>query len=292
MNIAPRYLGRGSWLARRDPRVLLIGLALFVFTVIQVWDLRILAVLAAVAFAYYRSAAIPFRAVRMQWAYVLFFITFIVVVNTLLTGGELRGYTRDELHVVFLVPWLGTPVSAESVTYAAAQYLRFGSMAAVGFPIAFAIAPGDIGPAFARLGVPYKFAYAIELTFRFIPSLNAELRDTIDAQRLRGYDWERRGRSPIGRLTRTVPLLTPVTINAIVGAEDTIDAMDLRGFGTQPRTWLRELSFDPTDRLVLVAFAILLAAITVLSFSGLTQLWVPEALQELAGGGPVLTSGG
>jgi len=282
MNVAPRYLGRGSWLARRDPRVLLVSLALFVFTVVQVWDLRILAGLALVAYLYYRSAGIPFSAVRVQWGYIAFFITFVVVVNTLLTGGELRGYSEDELHIFFTVPWLGTPVSAESISYAAAQYLRFGSMAAVGFPIAFAIAPGDIGPAFARLGVPYKFAYGMELTFRFVPSLGADMRTTIDAQRLRGYEWEKRGRGPIGRLTRTIPLLTPVTINAIVGAEDTIDAMDLRGFGTQRRTWLRQLALDVTDRLVLAGFALLLVATTALSFLGFTQLWVPEVLIRLA----------
>jgi len=282
MYVAPRYLGRGSWLARRDPRVLLVGLALFVFTVIQVWDLRILAVLATIAYLYYRSAAIPFSAVRAQWGYIAFFITFVVVVNTLLTGGELRGYTEDELHIYFHVPLFGTPVSAESITYAAAQYLRFGSMAAVGFPIAFAIAPGDIGPAFARLGVPYKFAYGMELTFRFVPSLGADMRTTIDAQRLRGYEWEKRGRSPLGVLTRTIPLLAPVTINAIVGAEDTIDAMDLRGFGTQRRTWLRQLALDTTDRLVLAGFALLLVVITVLSFMGMTVLWVPDALIRLS----------
>ncbi len=283
MNVAPRYLGRGSWLSRRDPRLLLVALALFVFTVIQVWDLRILAVLAAIAASYYRSARIPFRAVRIQWFYVLFFITFVVVVNTLLTGGELRGYTEDEQHVFFRLPLLGTPISAESVTYALAQYARFLSMAAFGLPIAYAIAPGDIGPAFARLGVPYKFAYGMELTFRFIPSLGADMQTTIDAQRLRGYEWEKRGRTPIGKLTRTVPLITPVTINAIVGAEDTIDAMDLRGFGTQRRTWLRELAFDRTDRLVLLAFVALLGVVTVLSFSGQTQLWVPPVLVDLAG---------
>jgi len=282
MNIAPRYLGRGSWLARRDPRVLLGSLAFFVFSVIQVWDLRILAILAVIAAAYYRSARIPFREVRLQWGYVAFFISFVVIVNTLLTGGELRGFAEDELHIYFRLPIFNTPISAESVSYAVAQVLRFGSMAAVGFPIAFAIAPGDIGPAFARLGVPYKFAYGMELTFRFVPSLAADLQTTIDAQRIRGYEWEKRGRTPIGKLTRTVPLLTPVTINAIVGAEDTIDAMDLRGFGTQPRTWLRELALNRTDRAVLLGFAGLLLVVTVLSFSGMTQLWVPELLIRLA----------
>jgi energy-coupling factor transport system permease protein len=283
MNIAPRYLGRGSWLSRRDPRLLLVGLALFVFTVIQVWDLRILAGLALVAAFYYRSAGIPFRAVRIQWAYVLFFISFVVIVNTLLTGGELRGLAEAELHIYFRLPLLGTPISAESVTYAIVQYLRFLSMAAVGLPIAYAIAPGDIGPAFARLGVPYKFAYGMELTFRFVPSLAGDLQTTIDAQRVRGYEWEKRGRTPIGKLTRTIPMITPVTINAIVGAEDTIDAMDLRGFGTQPRTWLRQLAFDRTDRAVLAGFVLLLAVVTVLSFTGRTELWIPELLVELAG---------
>ena len=282
MNIAPRYLGRGSWLSRRDPRVLLASLAFFVFAVIQVWDLRILAGLALIAAVYYRSARIPFRQVRIQWGYVAFFISFVVIVNTLLTGGELRGYTEAQLHAFFRLPLFGTPISAESLSYAGAQILRFGSMAAVGFPIAFAIAPGDIGPAFARLGVPYKFAYGMELTFRFVPSLAADMQTTIDAQRIRGYEWEKRGRTPIGKLSRTVPLLTPVTINAIVGAEDTIDAMDLRGFGTQRRTWLRELAFDATDKAVVIGFALLLLMITFLSFSGLTELWVPPLLVDLA----------
>jgi energy-coupling factor transport system permease protein len=284
VNIAPRYLGRGSWLARRDPRLLILVIVCYVFATIQVWDLRILLPMATMAYLYYRSAGIPFRAVRVQWAYVAFFVTFIVLVNTLLTGGELRGYTADDLHVYFCIPLLGTPISAESVTYAIAQFVRFLSMAAVGFPIAFAIAPGDIGPAFARLGLPYKFAYGLELTFRFVPSLAADLQTTIDAQRVRGYEWEARGRTPVGRLKRTIPLVTPLTMNAIVGAEDTIDAMDLRGFGTGPRTWLRQLAFDRIDWAVLVAFIALLLVITVLSFSGLTRLWVPQSLIDMVGG--------
>ena len=282
MNIAPRYLGRGSWLARRDPRLLILVVVCYVFATIQVWDLRLLAIMATIAYLYYRSAGIPFRAVRVQWAYVTFFVSFIVIVNTLLTGGELRGYSEEDLHVYFRVPFIGTPISAESVTYAIAQYVRFLSMAAVGFPIAFAIAPGDIGPAFARLGLPYKFAYGLELTFRFVPSLASELQTTIDAQRVRGYEWEAQGRTPVGRLKRTIPLVTPLTINAIVGAEDTIDAMDLRGFGIGPLTWLRQLAFDRTDWAILLGFIALLGIVTVLSFAGLTRLWVPEVLIGLA----------
>jgi energy-coupling factor transport system permease protein len=282
VNITPRYLGRGSWLSRRDPRILVLVLAAYVFAAIQVWDLRLLVPMAAVAAAYYRSAGIPWRAVRGNWAYVAFFISFIVVVNTILTGGELRGFVVSDLHIYFRLPLLNTPISAEMLSYATAQLLRFGSMAAMGFPIAFAVAPGDIGPTFARLRVPYKFAYGLDLTFRFVPSMAADMQTTMDAQRIRGYEWDRAPGGPIGRIRRLGPLLVPVTINAIVGAEDTIDAMDLRGFGTGRRTWLRQLAYGTIDWAVLAVSVGLLVAITVLSLTGHTRLWVPDVLIGLS----------
>jgi energy-coupling factor transport system permease protein len=282
MNVAPRYLGRGSWLARRDPRVLVLALAAYVLAAVQVWDLRLLAPMALAAGLYYRSAHIPWRAVRANWAYISFFITFIILVNTVLTGGELRGFREADLHVYFRLPLLHTPISAEMASYATVQLLRFGSMAAMGFPIAYAMAPGDIGPTFARLRVPYKFAYALDLTFRFLPSLGADMQTTMDAQRIRGYEWDRARGGPIGRIRRLGPLMVPVTINAIVGAEDTIDAMDLRGFGTGRRTWLRQLAYGRIDLLVLAGFGLLLVAITILSLTGHTRLWVPDFLIQLS----------
>ena len=284
MNVAPRYLGRGSWLARRDPRVLVLVVVLFVPTILQIWDLRLNLALLAIALGYYASAGIPFTAVRANWAFVVFFISLLILVNTILTRGEVGGLARDQLHVLFRVPLLGTPVSAESLAYGLTQLVRYISLAAVGFPVAFAVAPADMGVTFARLGIPERFAFAIDLTFRFIPSLARDLQTTIDAQRVRGYDFERLGRGPIGRVRRTVPVLVPLTVNAIVGAEDTIDAMDLRAFGTGRRTWLRELRFDALDRAILAIFAALLVAATILGFMGFSRPWVPPFLIQLAGG--------
>jgi energy-coupling factor transport system permease protein len=284
MVITPRYLGRGSWLARRDPRVpLLVGVAAAA-TVIQIWDIRIVALLFVLAQGYYRSAGIPFRSVRRQWAFAIVFVSILVLVNTILTGGEVGNLVRNDLHPLFYLPLLGTPISAESLSYGATQLLRFLTFITVGFPIAYAVAPADLGPSLARLGIPEKFAVGVDLTFRFIPSLAADLQETIDAQRVRGYDWDSVKGGPISRVRRTVPLLVPLTMNAIVGAEDTIDAMDLRGFGTGRRTWLRGLAYDLTDRAVLLIALAIFVVITVASFAGLTQLWVFPPLLQLAGG--------
>ena len=184
MNFTPRYLGRGSWLARRDPRLLVLAIVCFVFSAVQVWDVRLMLVLVVIAFLYYRSAGIPFREVRGQWTFAVVFISLIVVVNGLISSGRMRGVESDVVHLYGYLPILGTPISAESLSYGATQLLRFLTFITMGFPIAYAIAPSDLGPALARLRIPEKFAVGVDLTYRFIPSLAGDLQETIDAQRV------------------------------------------------------------------------------------------------------------
>jgi energy-coupling factor transport system permease protein len=277
VNFVPRYLGRGSWLGRRDPRLLVIALACFVFAVIQVWDIRVMLVLLAIALAWYRSARIPFREVRRLWLFAMAFVTLLVLMNDLIAAGRVQQVPYAERHVYGYVPVIGTPVSAESVMFAVTQFVRFIAMIAMGFPLAFAIAPAAFGVTFARLGVPYRFAFAIDLTWRFIPSFAADFRTTIDAQRVRGLDLSPVGRNPITNLRRQIPVVVPTVVNAITGAEDTIDAMDLRAFGTGKRTWLHELVFDRTDRIVLVGFVALLIVATIAAWTTSSSfLWVPS----------------
>jgi len=79
VNIAPRYLGRGSWLARRDPRVLVIVIVGFSLAMIQLWDIRFVVPMVALAFFYYSRAGIRFADVRRNWIGAIILITFIVI---------------------------------------------------------------------------------------------------------------------------------------------------------------------------------------------------------------------
>ena len=283
MNIAPRYLGRGWWLARRDPRVLIIVVVLFIFTVLQVWDARLLLGLLAIAVIYYRSANIPWAQIRRNWAVVFTFIGLLVTVNLIVAGGDVQEISVEQTDVLFYMPILGTPISAQGLALAGTQLMRYLTMATIGFPIAFAIAPSDFGVAFHRLGIPEKFAFGVDLTFRFLPSLAADFQTTVDAQRIRGYDWSAGASGFLGKVKRSGPVIVPTVVNAIAGAEDTIDAMDLRAFGTSRRTWLRHLVYDRTDLLVIASFAALLVAATLGGwFWTSDELWTPQVLIDLA----------
>jgi energy-coupling factor transport system permease protein len=250
------YLGRGSWLARRDPRVLIVAPAVFVVGAIQLRDARHLLVVLAFALVYYGAAGIPWRAVRVQWAYLLVVIFLFSFFNAVISGGRTGSFSESDTHVLFTIPPVGAEISAEGVSLMVSQILRFACIAAVGFPLAFDIAPGDLGVALRRLGLGDRIAVMIDLTIRFIPTLASEFTETVDAQRVRGYDPTARRGGPITRLRRMAPIFVPVTIGSIAGAEDTIDAMDLRAFGVGRRTWYRQLRLAPIDWLLIGAFVV------------------------------------
>jgi energy-coupling factor transport system permease protein len=271
MRAAFPYLGRGSWLARRDPRVLIIAAAVFVIGATQLRDARHLAIVLVLALIYYAAAGIPWRAVRVQWTYLLVVIAIFATFNMLITGGRSGTFADAETHVLFRLPIIGAEISAEGISLMVSQILRFACIAAVGFPLAFAIAPGDLGVALRRLGLGDKIAVMIDLTIRFIPTLAGEFAETIDAQRVRGYDPTARRGGPITRLRRMAPIFVPVTVGSIAGAEDTIDAMDLRGFGVGRRTWYRQLRFGRLDWLLVLAFAAFSVTALTLGLTGNSQ---------------------
>ena len=150
--------------------------------------------------------------------------------------------------------------------------------------IPYTIDPSLYGITFRKLGLPDKFAYAMDLAFRFVPTLGRDFGITLDAQRARGYEVEKPSGGLVAQIRRLAPLLVPVTINAIVSAEDIIDAMDLRAFNVGPRTWVRQLTYRYADKILLAASVLLFVGSTVLGIMGIGRLWVPEILLRLATG--------
>jgi len=62
-----------------------------------------------------------------------------------------------------------------------------------------------------------------------------------------------------------------VDVGSLTGAEDTIDAMDLRAFGVGKRTWYRKLEMDTASWLVVGAFLLFLFVATSLNLSGQSE---------------------
>ena len=81
----------------------------------------------------------------------------------------------------------------------------------------------------ARLGVPYRVGFAITLAFRLVPLFIDSALTVLQAQNLRGYDFNRGG--PLERVKRYVPVLIPVFMGALRKANAMAMALEARGFG-------------------------------------------------------------
>jgi energy-coupling factor transport system permease protein len=150
--------------------------------------------------------------------------------------------------------------------------------------IPYSLNPALYGVTFRGLGLPDKIAYAMDLSMRFIPTFGRDFQLTMDAQRARGYELEKISGGLIQQVRKLGPLMIPVTIHAIIGSEDIIDAMDLRAFGIGPRTWLEQLHYQRRDW-ILIGFGIFLLAVGLeVIYWGYGGFWVPPALIRLAGG--------
>jgi energy-coupling factor transport system permease protein len=170
-------------------------------------------------------------------------------------------------------------LSAERLTFLVSQILRVMTFAALSVTIPYTIDPALYGIAFKGLGLGDKLAYAMDLAFRFIPSLGRDFQITMDAQKARGFELEGgRGVSIIQRVRNFAPLLVPLTIGAVIGGEEITDAMDLRAFGVQKRTWLPQLKYRPLDWAVTIFGFLLVAGAIVIKAAGFGGLWVPPFL--------------
>ena len=262
------------------------------FSIIQFWDLRFMLVFLGIALLQLRLAKLTWRETRR--AFIL--VSIIILIMTILTfftgrGGVATAYEEEHLIrrlgpvTLPLVGWqLKLDITAEKTIFAIGQLARMYAISIMAIIIPYTIDPSLYGDTFRGLALPDKFAYAMDLAFRFVPTLGRDFSISLDSQRARGYEVEKLSGGIISQIRKLAPLLVPVTISAIVGAEDIIDAMDLRAFGVKPRTWVHKLKYSSADYVVIAAGALLFIASTVLSYMGIGKLWVPEALLRLAGG--------
>ena len=293
MLVTWRYRSRKSWMEKFDPRARWIFSMAFLFSVTMFWDARILVVFFVIAFAWYFSSRARWKETRRGWYFISFILFMMIVINTIITGGGAGGVVPPGGHLVWpqglSLPLIESKVNLgltwERLWFAFCQVLRIGGISAVFLIIPYTMDPRLYGVTFRGLGFPDRFAYSMELAFRYVPTLARDFGTTFDAQRARGYEIERIRGGIVKQVVRIAPLIVPVTMNSILTGEDVTNAMDLRCFGQRPRTWLHQLSYHWQDyALIALGIGILVGGLLaryVFHFGG---FWVPEALLRLVTG--------
>ena len=288
MLVTWKYRPRNTLIQRLDPRTRFILLACIIFAIAipDIWDYRIVFPLFLVSLTLFLMARIEWADVKRPLLLIFILVVFIIGLNAFLSGrgGPASVFDPDSpvlVTIPLVIPgtslgWL-VPVSVAKAWFAFIQILRLLTMALLALPIPYTVEPNIYGTAFKQLGSSDKFSFTLDLAFRFLPTFARDLVMTVDAQRARGYEVEKLKGGVFAKIRKLAPLVIPVTMQSTVTGEEVIDAMDLRAFGTAPRTWLTQLHYAPRDYFVIgIGVAIFLTCCILKWGFGIGGFFVPE----------------
>jgi len=296
MLVTWKYRARNTFIQSLDPRTRLIFMLCIILalTIPEIWDYRIIFSLFLLSLTLFLMARIEWKDVRRAFLYIFILVFFIVGLNGLLSGrGGPSSVLDPNSPVLFEVPfkipgtdwgWM-VPVTVSKAWFAINQMTRMLTMALLAIPIPYTMDPNIYGTAFKRMGVSDKISFTMDLAFRFLPTFARDLTITIDAQRARGYEMDKLKGGLVARIQRLAPLIIPVTMQSTVTGEEVIDAMDLRAFGTAPRTWLKDLHYAPRDYAIIGLGVAIFITCCVLKWGfGIGGFFVPDFFTKALAG--------
>jgi energy-coupling factor transport system permease protein len=245
------YLDRDTWVHRLDPRTkMLLLIGAFVLAFLFVNPLYGLVVLAMVlAFGYAAKSLVNLKRI---WFILLMIAVMTVILWTLFGSGETPLF------------WL---VEREALLYGIGAALRIDIMIVAGMIFLSTTRNEEIATGLVKLGIPYRFAFAVSTALRLVPTIAATGATIGQAQRSRGLDLE--SGNLIQRIRKNTPLLIPVFVSTIRSTNVFSMALESKGFGASPRrTYFLKIELTRRDALVLVSFAALIVAALALRFAG------------------------
>ena len=285
MLVTWKYKDRKSQIDKLDPRARWFFSFLVVFAITFFWDIRFLALFFVLVMTQYALTKLTWAETKRVWLFICIMVFGIIAINTILTG---RGGPEEVLsggHILWRVEWnflglsIHPTITVERIWFAVSQIVRMLSISGLFMIIPYTMDPRLYGVTFRGMGIPDQFAFSIDLAFRFVPSLARDFSVTLDAQRARGYELEKVEGGIIKQIRKMAPLVVPVTMNSILSGEDITNAMDLRCFGLQKRTWVYKLTYRKRDYVLIAAgVLIFLASFVLRTFLGIGDFWMPDWL--------------
>ena len=200
------------------------------------FDVRYLAAVSAGSILLWAVSRVRLR----DLAVVLWLIAIFMVLNNIGIFLFAPGYGTDLFgtrHLLLEGPWRWD-VTAEQLFYQLAVTLKYVAVLPAVLLFVATTRPPEFASSLARVGVPYRIAYAVSLALRYIPDVQREfLHDLPGAAGARDRSTSRAVRLPT-RLRNLTSVLMPLLLGTFDRIESVSAAMELRGFGrAKGRTW-------------------------------------------------------
>ncbi|MEZ8742753.1 energy-coupling factor transporter transmembrane component T family protein [Photobacterium swingsii] len=245
----------------------------WVTMVLITFDIRVIFGLIAVGLWLLKQSKVPFKVYKpllMGTSVVLMMNALFMFLIAPQQGMEYMGSQT------VLLPLPGSySITAETLFYLATVTLKYFSMFPIALVFVFTTHPTEFSASLNKLGVPYRIAYAVSLTLRYLPEVTKDFINIMHAQQARGVDISKN--VPVFKRIRNVAkILGPLIFSSLDRADVISNAMTLRGFGrNKKRSWYSLKPLQTRDYAVLATVALVLAIGLMNRYQAESLFWYP-----------------
>ncbi|WP_367990352.1 energy-coupling factor transporter transmembrane protein EcfT [Vibrio sp. NTOU-M3] len=231
----------------------------WVTVVLTTFDLRIIGMMIILGLSLLKATRVPFQVYKP----LLIGTGSVLILNALFMfllapqqGSELIGSNT----LLLSLPG-NYSLTQETLYYLFTVTLKYFSMFPIALVFVFTTHPTEFAASLNKIGIPYKIAYAVSLTLRYLPEVKQDFINIMHAQQARGVDLSKK--APLfTRMQNVAKILGPLIFSSLDRADEISNAMTLRGFGRhKSRTWYsyKPLTQKDTFCLAIIAMVVVLA---------------------------------
>ena len=218
-------------------------------------------------FVLFRISKIKFNEIKI----VFYLITIFLVLNLImiflfspLEGTKIYGTRHDILKI-----FGNYVITKEQLFYEFNIFVKYFSVIPVALLFIITTNPSEFASSLNRIGVPYKFSYAVSIALRYIPTVQEDFVTISKAQQAKGIDISKNVKL-ITRIKNISYTLMPLIFSSIEKIDIISNAMILRGFGKRKkRTWYQSRKMKMPDVIAIFVTAIfVIASIVLIKING------------------------
>ena len=239
------YIEKDSVIHKLNGAAKLICFLFWTTAIMLTYDTRFLMFLTVLGFILFKVSKIRFKEIKI----VFYLISIFLILNLLmiflfspLEGTKIYGTQHDIFRI-----FGNYVVTQEQLFYEFNIFIKYFSVIPVALLFVITTHPSEFASSLNRIGVPYKFSYAVSIALRYIPTVQEDFITISKAQQAKGIDISKNVKLTT-RIKNVSYTLLPLIFSSIDKIDVISNAMLLRGFGKKNRrTWYQARKMKISD---------------------------------------------
>lgn len=227
------------------------------------YDTRLILFISLLSLILLKMAKIPWKSI----SFVISFVTFFAIMNVIMVYLFAPNYGQDiyQSQTILLKGWGNYNLTSQELFYLFNLSLKYFSTVPLAILFLTTTHPSQFASSLNQIGMPYKVAYAISLTLRYIPDVQEEFYMIRTSQEARGLELSKKAKL-LDRIKGNLQIIIPLIFSSLDRIDTVSTAMELRRFGKEKkRSWYSARPFSKLDILT-IGLALTIVSLTIFLF--------------------------